>query len=55
MSRGKAWQARVYKDDGYWWWDVSFGGMRSTGGRPTWREAFDAASSELAWMCRELP
>jgi hypothetical protein len=47
MARRKPWYARVWKEDGCWQWDVRMFGQRSTGGRPTWREAYDVALSEL--------
>jgi hypothetical protein len=43
---GRVWRAA----DGFWHWDVRLNGMRSTGGRATWREAYDTALYELAWM-----
>jgi hypothetical protein len=47
----KPWRARVWRSEpGRWLWDVSLNGMRSTGGRNTWREAFDIALDELNWM-----
>jgi hypothetical protein len=48
---GQARPARVWRGSpGYWMWDVRHNGMRSTGGRTTWREAYDVALDELAWM-----
>jgi hypothetical protein len=48
MAWGAAWCARVWKQDGRWHWDVRSPGLRSTGERASWREAYDAALAELA-------
>jgi hypothetical protein len=54
MARCKPWHARVWKEDGRWQWDVRMSGQRSTGGRATWREAYDTALSELLCMRASL-
>jgi len=54
MARLKPWHARVWKEDGCWRWDVRLFGQRSTGGRATWRETYDAALDELCWMRASL-
>jgi hypothetical protein len=50
MTPDKPWHAQVYKTGGYWRWDVRSPGLRSTGERETWREAYDTAVAELGLM-----
>lgn len=46
---GAARSVRLWEDgDGSWHWDVRVPGLRSTGERVTWPEAFGAAWAEMA-------
>ena len=45
------WSIQVWEgEDGYWHWDVRSPGLRSTGERETWREAYGMAQAEMTDM-----
>jgi hypothetical protein len=50
MQLNTPWSALVWDDGDCWRWDVRGAGLRSTGQRPTWDEAWEAARAEMATL-----